>query len=169
MKTCSQDGCPNNAVKNGICINHGATRKCTVDRCVKPLWMAGKCSRHYTIATKTSAAAPTTICTTAAPTTICTTILNAASSSANQQSPTCIDMTDIDKCHIEDLPNDILQNILQFAGGWEDWEWVLVFARVCKSWRTLLQPRYSWIGLRKLDGGRHRKLNAEAFFAIFTT
>ena len=163
MKTCSQDGCPNNAVKNGICINHGATRKCTVDWCVKPLWMAGKCSRHYTIATKTSAAAPTTICTTAAPTMICTTILNAASSSANQQSPTCIDMTDIDKSHIEDLPNDILQNILQFAGGWEDWEWVLVAARVCKSWRTLLKPRYSRIGLRKMDGGRHRKLNAEAF------
>ena len=40
---------------------------------------------------------------------------------------------------------------------------MLIFARVCKSWRTLLQPRYSRIGLRKLDGGRHRKLNAEAF------
>jgi hypothetical protein len=155
MKTCSQDGCPNNAVKDGICINHGAKRKCTMDGCVKPLWMAGKCSRHYTIATPTS---------TAAPTTICTTITNTALSSANSvQSPTCIDMTDDDKCRIEDLPIDILQNVLQFAGGWEDWEWVLIFARVCKSWRNLLQPRYSRIGLKKMDGGRHRKLNAHAF------
>ena len=126
MKTCSQDGCPNNAVKDGICINHGATRKCTINGCVKPLWMAGKCSRHHTIATTTSTTVPTS---TAAPTTICTTITNTALSSANHallelqhwlhpvQSPTCIDMTDDDKCRIDDLPIDILQNVLQFAGG----------------------------------------------------
>lgn len=172
MKACSQDGCPNNAVKDGICITHGATRKCTTDGCVKPLWMAGKCSHHYTIATTTPATVPTS---TATPTTICTTIANTASSSANHalfepqhwshsvQSPTCVDMTEDDNCRIEDLPIDILQNVLQFAGGWEDWEWVLIFARVCKSWRNLLQPRYSRIGLSKMDGGRHRKLNAEAF------
>jgi hypothetical protein len=36
-KQCRNNGCTNNAIRNGVCINHGAKRYCTIPECGKPL------------------------------------------------------------------------------------------------------------------------------------
>jgi len=38
----------------------------------------------------------------------------------------------IDQPSIMSFDNNIVQNILQFSGGWDNWEWVITFACVCK-------------------------------------
>ncbi len=39
-KKCSNNGCTNNAVRNGVCISHGAKRYCTIPGCAMPLYQA---------------------------------------------------------------------------------------------------------------------------------
>jgi hypothetical protein len=46
-KTCSADGCTNQAVNGGVCVKHGAKRKlCSIDGCTKQAKKGGVCRRH---------------------------------------------------------------------------------------------------------------------------
>ena len=74
----------------------------------------------------------------------------------------------MDQPSIMSFDQHVVQNILQFAGGWDNWEWVITFACVCKTWRTTLKSRLSQIGLEEMQGGCHRKLNTDAFLVKLT-
>ena len=52
--------------------------------------------------------------------------------------------------------------------GWDNWEWVIAFACVCKTWRTTLKSQLSQIGLEEMQGGCHCKLNTDAFLVKLT-
>lgn len=46
-KTCSREGCTNNAVKGGVCVRHGAKQKtCTFEGCANNAKKGGICIRH---------------------------------------------------------------------------------------------------------------------------
>jgi hypothetical protein len=59
----------------------------------------------------------------------------------------------MDQPSIMSFDQHVVQNILQFAGGWDNWEWAITFARVSKTWRTTLENRLSQIGLEAMQGG----------------
>jgi thymidine kinase len=40
-KQCSKNGCTNNAIRKGVCINHGAKRYYTMINCGKALFQTG--------------------------------------------------------------------------------------------------------------------------------
>ncbi len=74
----------------------------------------------------------------------------------------------MDQPSIMSFDQQVVQNILQFAGGWDNWEWAITFARVCKTWRTTLENWLSKIGLEAMQGGCHCKLNTDAFLLKLT-
>ena len=74
----------------------------------------------------------------------------------------------VDNPLIMSFDQNIVQNILQFAGGWDNWEWIITFASVCKSWRSTLENRLSQIGLEEMEGGGYCKLNTDAFLLKLT-
>ena len=46
-KTCSADGCTNQVIKGGVCIEHGAKRKlCSSDGCTNQAKRGGVCIKH---------------------------------------------------------------------------------------------------------------------------
>ncbi len=46
-KKCSMEGCTNNAVKEGVCIKHGAkVKRCSSERCTNKAVQGGVCCRH---------------------------------------------------------------------------------------------------------------------------
>jgi hypothetical protein len=59
----------------------------------------------------------------------------------------------MDQPSIMSFDQHVVQNILQFAGGWDNWEWAITFARVSKTWRTTLENWLSQIGLEAMQGG----------------
>ena len=107
-KQCSENGCTNNAVRKGVCINHGAKRYCTVIDCGKALFQTRKCRHHFRFSL-------------------------AASS--------------IDMCHvglhatIMDIPDLTLEVIQQYV-GMNNWENVIAFAGVCKSWKESTESSF---------------------------
>ncbi len=46
-KQCSKNEYTNNAVRNGVCVNHGAKRYCTMIECGNPFFQVGKCRFHF--------------------------------------------------------------------------------------------------------------------------
>ena len=56
-KQCSDNRCTNNVVRNGVCINHGTKRYCTMIECGKPLFQMGKCRFHFRCSLAASTAA----------------------------------------------------------------------------------------------------------------
>ena len=56
-KQCSENRCTNNVVRNGVCINHGTKRYCTMIECGKPLFQTGKCRFHFRCSLAASTAA----------------------------------------------------------------------------------------------------------------
>jgi len=56
---------------------------------------------------------------------------------------------------------NVVQNILQFTVGWDNWEWAITFAHTLKNW-------LSQIGLEEMQCGCHRKLNTDAFLVKLT-
>ena len=48
-RKCTHNNCDNRVVQGGVCITHGAQRKCCVHpRCNKAVWHSGFCSAHMT-------------------------------------------------------------------------------------------------------------------------
>ena len=46
-RKCSQQNCENNVVQGGVCLTHGARRKCcSHPLCEKSVWHSGVCSAH---------------------------------------------------------------------------------------------------------------------------
>jgi hypothetical protein len=46
-RKCSQQNCDNGVVQGGVCVTHGARRKCCAHpRCEKSVWHSGFCSAH---------------------------------------------------------------------------------------------------------------------------
>jgi hypothetical protein len=164
-KTCGNDGCTNNAIRNGVCISHGAKYYCTIPGCKKPLYQARKCRQHFwclslaasEFDSKTEdvlAAANAMVCMhhDASATTSGSVVCGQKFHSINHDA-TIMDITDL-----------TLEVIQQYMGI-NNWENVIAFASVCKSWKDTTDKFRLRIGVEPMEGGDGRKLNVSGFLS----
>jgi len=131
-KQCSENGCTNNAVRKGVCINHGATCYRTVTDCGKALFQTGMCRHHFRE---------------------CSLV------------PSTIDMRHVGlHATIMDITKLTLEVTQQYV-GMNNWENVIAFACVCKSWKESTETYRLKIGVEPMEGGVERKLNVAGFLS----
>ena len=156
-KKCSHPQCQSRAKGNGVCVKHGyQPKKCKMDGCKKRAYAKGVCKSHgggSGVCSVPECSLP---------------IFQQQKCSYHYKRLVGCEVTVPNEPLIMSFDQNIVENILRFAGGWDDWEWVIKFARVCKAWRSTLTNRLSQIGLQEMEGGSSRKLNAEAFLAKLT-
>jgi hypothetical protein len=58
---------------------------------------------------------------------------------------------------------DLVRNLVMDYVGMNNWENLHSFSGVCKLWRVSCLPQIPNIGIVKMDGGEHRKLNVNGF------
>jgi hypothetical protein len=156
-KKCSQPQCQNLSRGKGVCVRHGhILKKCNTDGCNNRAQRKGFCKTH----------GGGRVC-----------LVDGCSLAVfkglkcffhyNRPDVHC-EVVVMDQPSLMSFDQHVVQNILQFAGGWDNWEWAITFARVCKTWRSTLENRLSQIGLEAMQGGCHRKLNTDAFMLKLT-
>ena len=67
---------------------------------------------------------------------------------------------------IVDITYSTLEVIQQYV-GMNNWENVLAFVSVCKSWKDTTNKYCLKIGVEPMEGGDGRKLNVTGFFELF--
>jgi len=158
QKKCIQHQCKNVSRGKDVCVRHGhILKKCNTDGCKNRAQRRGFCKTH-----RGGRICLVDGCSLA--------IFKGLKSNYHYNRPDvqCEEVVVMDQPSIMSFDQRVVQNILQFAGGWDDWEWTITFARVCKTWRTTLENWLSQIGLEAMQGGCHRKLNTDAFMLKLT-
>jgi hypothetical protein len=163
-KPCTSNGCTKNAVRNGVCINHGAKRYCTMPECGKPLFQVGKCRYHFRWSLTTSS-----IDLSAEDITVAANAIVGMHHEATSTTSGCV--VGGQKFHfinhhatIMDITKLTLDLIQQYV-GMNNWENVLAFAGVCKSWKDATKKYTLKIGVEPMEGGGGRKLNVPGFLS----
>jgi len=156
-KKCSHPLCQSRSRGNGVCVKHGyQPKKCEIDGCKKRAYTKRRCKSHggcESVCSVPDCSLP---------------IFQQHKCSKHYRRVARGEVIPTDEPSIMSFDENIVEIILRFAGGWDDWERVITCARVCKSWRTTLTNRLSQIGLQEMEGGCHRKLNTDAFLAKLT-
>ena len=155
-RKCSFPQCSNNARRAGVCVQHGSIKKqCSENRCTNNAVRKGVCINHGAKR-------------------YCTVI---DCGKALFQTGKCrhhfrlsLAASSIDMCHvglhatIMDIPDLTLEVIQQYV-GMNNWENVIAFAGVCKSWKESTETYRLKIGVEPMEGGGERKLNVDGFLS----
>jgi hypothetical protein len=163
-KKCSNNGCTNNAVRNGICISHGAKKRyCTILGCGKPLYQARKCRSHFCCLLLAKAEYDSTREEVSAATKAMVGKRRDASATTSGSVVGGQKFHSIDHdASILDITDLTLELIQQYV-GMNNWENVLAFGSVCKSWKDATNQYPLKIGVELMEGGDGRKLNVSGF------
>jgi hypothetical protein len=164
-KKCSNHGCTNNAIRNGVCISHSAKRYCTIPGCGKPLFQARKCRSHFWCLSLAQAKFDS----------MREDILAAANAMVGMRrdasATTSGSVVGGQKFHSIDHDatildkTDLILELIQQYVGMNNWENVLAFASVCKSWKDAADQYRLKIGVELMEGGDGRKLNVSGFLS----
>jgi hypothetical protein len=158
-KQCSNDRCTNNAIRNGVCISHGAKRYCTIPGCGKPLFQAQKCRSHFRCLSLAQAEFDSMTEEVSAAANAVVGMHHDASATTSSSVVDGLKFHFIDHdTTILDITNLTLEVIQQYV-GMNNWENVLAFASVCKSWKDATDQYCLKIGVELMEGGDGRKLN----------
>ena len=156
-KKCSHPLCQSRSKGNGVCVKHGyQPKKCVIDGCKKRAYTKRLCKSHGGgdgVCSVRDCSLP---------------IFQQHKCNYHYKLVVRCEVIVTDEPSIMSFDQNIVEIILRFAGGWDDWERVITYARVCKSWKTTLTNRLSQIGLQEMEGGCHRKLNTDAFLVKLT-
>jgi hypothetical protein len=133
-KQCRGNRCTNNAVRDGVCINHGAKCYCTITECGKQLFQAGKCRYHFRwlLTTSSTDLSEEDI-------TVAANAIVGMRNEATSITSGCVvggqTFHFIDHhATIMDITKLTLGLIQQYV-GMNNWENMIAFAGVCKSWK----------------------------------
>ncbi len=142
-----------------MCISHGAKRYCTIPGCGKPLFHAWKCRSHFWCLLLVQAEFDSTtedvlaaanamggMCHDASATTSGS-VVGGQKFHSIDHNTTILDITDL-----------TLEVIQQYV-GMNNWESVLAFVSVCKSWKDATDQYRLKIGVEQMEGGDGKKLN----------
>ncbi len=133
-KFCNE-GCTNNAIRNGLCISHGAKRYCTIPGCGKLLFQARKCRSHFWCLLLAQAEFDSTREDVLAAANAMAGMLHDASATTSGSVVGGHKFHSIDHdATILDITDLTLELIQQYV-GMNNWEKVLACSSVCKSWK----------------------------------
>ena len=167
-KTCSNDGCTNNAVRNGVCVSHGAKRYCTIPGCAMPLYQAQKCRYHFRCLSVAQAEFDSTMEEVLAASAAAKAIVGMRRDASATTSGSVVGGQKFHSINhdasILDITDLTLELIQQYV-GMNNWENVLAFASVCKSWKDATNQYRLKIGVKLMEGGDGRKLNVSGFLS----
>jgi len=156
-KKCSHPQCQSQSKGKGVCVKHGYQfKQCEIDGCKKRAYAKRVCKSHGGgggVCSVPDCSLP---------------IFQQQKCHYHYRCAAVCELIVTDDPSFMSFDQNIVETILRFAGGWDDWEWVIKFACVCKSWRSTLTNQLSQIGLQEMKGGCSRKLNADAFLAKLT-
>jgi hypothetical protein len=161
-KQCRSNGCTNNAVRNGVCINHGAKCYCTMPECGKLMFQARKCRYHLRWLLTTflidSSGEDITVAANA--------IISMHHEATSTTSGHVVGGQNFHFINHHATTMDITKLTLDFIQqyvGMNNWENVIAFAGVCKSWKDATKKYTLKIGVEPMEGGGGRKLNVPGF------
>jgi hypothetical protein len=152
-KQCSNNGCTNNAIRNGVCISHGTKRYCTIPGYGEPLFQAQKCRFHFTTEDTLAATNALVGMRHDASATTSGSVVGGQKFHFIDHDATILDITDL-----------TLEVIQQYV-GMNNWENVLDFVCVCKSWKDATNKFHLKIGVELMEGDDARKLNVSGFLS----
>jgi hypothetical protein len=154
---CSYPQCSNFAqTPGGVCIQHGYKTKCSKNGCTNKAARRGVCKNH----------GAKQYCTEID----CGKALFWTGKYRHHFRLFSLAASTIDMCHVglhTTIMNitDLTLEVIQQYVGMNNWEDVIAFAGVCKSWSISTETYRFKIGVEPMEGGGGRKLNVTGFLS----
>ena len=156
-KKCTYPQCSNFSISAGVCHQHGSKKKnCSENGCTNNSVWKGVCIHHDTKRYCTMIDCGKALFQTG----MCRYHFRECS-----MVPLTIDMRHVGlHATIMDITDLTLEVIQQYV-GMNNWENVIAFAGVCKSWKESTETYRLKIGVEPMEGGGERKLNVAGFLS----